>query len=150
LITSMMSRLLRHLKAGPFTNPFPLEHLPPSLAEALKAASEGRARLNPPVPVPEGFRGVILYEKAKCIGCRMCIRVCPANAISFIPEEKKVLIHTDRCTFCAQCNDVCPVNCLHMSREFALSTYDRKREAYVRDSGLLETTSSGEEVAQGE
>ncbi|MDD5636052.1 MAG: 4Fe-4S binding protein, partial [Atribacterota bacterium] len=65
------------------------------------------------------------YERDKCIGCRLCVRVCPSRAIEFIPDEKKIKIRIDRCIFCSQCNDICPVNCLHMSEDFLLANEDR-------------------------
>ncbi len=126
MITKMMNRIFKHLVDGPFTNLFPLPHLPESLTETMQKVEKGEAQIIPPVDVPEGFRGVIQYDKSKCIGCRMCIRVCPANAIGWIAEEKKVYIRLDRCTFCSQCNDACPVKCLSMSKEFFTSNYDRK------------------------
>jgi formate hydrogenlyase subunit 6/NADH:ubiquinone oxidoreductase subunit I len=77
--------------------------------------------VNPPVGTPDRFRGKIVYEKEKCIGCKLCLKFCPSEAIVFKDEEKKIRVYLARCTFCAQCTDVCPVNCLHMSNEFLLA-----------------------------
>ena len=70
--------------------------------------------------------------------------MCPANAITYIPEEKKVMVHVDRCCFCAQCTEICPVQCLWMTEEFLISSYDRKAQVVV-DSGK-----KAEEVPQVE
>ena len=35
----------------------------------------------------DAFRGRIVFEQEKCIGCNMCVRVCPAKAIKIIPSE---------------------------------------------------------------
>ncbi|MBO8174186.1 MAG: 4Fe-4S binding protein [Thermococcus sp.] len=78
-----------------------------------------------PVPTPEGFRGKLIYYPDKCVGCKLCVTVCPAGVIEFIPEIKKVTFWLGRCVFCAQCVDVCPVNALEMSKEFLLATYDK-------------------------
>lgn len=107
----------------PPTNLFPAKYAPKSATEYLKNVAAGKAKLIPPIAVQdnETFRGKIVYEKDKCIGCQMCIKVCPAKAIEFKSKEKKVRIYIGRCIFCSQCNDVCPVQCLHMSQEFLLA-----------------------------
>lgn len=137
MLNRMMIELFRRVYRKPFTNPFPVKYMPENLTDALEAASRGEIALNPPVPVPERFRGRIAYDRAACIGCRLCIKVCPANAISFLPGEKKVEIHVDRCCFCEQCTEICPVHCLAMTAGALNSSYDRKEEV-VRDSGIPE------------
>ncbi len=117
-----------------FTNPFPVAHMPDSLGDALQAASDGEFELDPPVTTPERFRGRVGYDKSKCIGCKLCIKVCPANAITYLPEEKKIQVHVDRCCFCGQCTEICPVQCLWMTEDFLISSYDRKAQV-VTDSG---------------
>lgn len=129
-----MIQILRQWGETPATNPFPVAHMPDNLTEALKAAAEGKITLNDPVLTPEGFRGRVGYDKSACIGCKMCIKVCPAHAIDSLEEEKKVQFHMDRCCFCAQCTEICPVSCIWMTHDFAFSSYDRKAEM-VTDSG---------------
>ena len=90
MLNRMMIELFRRVHRKPFTNPFPVKHLPENLSEALEAAARGEITLNPPVPVPERFRGRIAYDRKACIGCKLCMKVCPANAIEYLPEEKKV------------------------------------------------------------
>ena len=130
----MMIQVLRQGTQENATNPFLAPHLPDSLTGALEAAGRGDITLNPPVTIPEDFRGRIGYDKGACIGCKLCTRVCPANAIEFLPEEKKIQIHVDRCCFCEQCVDVCPVSCLWMTDQGLNSSYERKAEL-VTDSG---------------
>ena len=117
--------LIKQLFSKPFTNKFPVKYAPNNVTGLLKKVESGEVKINPPVELPEWFRGKIIYEKEKCIGCKMCITVCPAKAIEFKEEEKKIKIYMGRCIFCSQCNDVCPVNCLHMSNEFLLADTDR-------------------------
>lgn len=142
MLNRMMIQILRQWSQEPATNPFPVAHMPDNLTEALKAAAEGEITLNDPVQTPEGFRGRIGYDKSACIGCRMCIKVCPANAIESLEEEKKVLFHMDRCCFCAQCTEICPVSCIWMTHNFAFSSYDRKAET-VTDSGKKPVPAEG-------
>ncbi len=137
----MSLQMLRQWVDKTFTNPFPVAHMPEELGEALQAAERGDISLNAPVPLnlkEQRFRGRVSYDKTKCIGCKMCIKICPANAITFIEEEKKVQVHSDRCCFCAQCTEICPVNCLAMSNDFAFASYERnEEEVIVKDSGEI-------------
>jgi len=121
----MIRELISQFFKKPATNPFPAVYAPKSTLDFLKAVGEGKAKILPPVPVPEGFRGGIEYDAAKCIGCRLCTRVCPANAIEFIPDRKKVLFHLDRCCFCGECKDICPVQAIELGKNFLLAYYDR-------------------------
>jgi ferredoxin len=117
--------LFLQLFTRPVTNRFPAKYMPTSVLGFLGKVQEGKAKIVPPVPVTEGFRGKIAYDREKCIGCQLCIRVCPAQVIEFKPEEKKIRMYVTRCTYCAQCVDVCPVGALSRSQEFLLADYDR-------------------------
>ena len=134
MITRMVPRLLKHICLRFVTNLFPAAHMPPSLTDALADPTV----LTSPVPVGQRFRGRLDYDRAKCIGCRLCLKVCPANATDYIPEEKKILIHNDRCCFCAQCTEICPVKCLTISSTYLISSYTR-RENVVTDTGSAQT-----------
>ena len=121
---SMLGPVFAQLFKKPWTNKFPAKYQPSNTTNYLKAVGEGKAKINPPVPTPPGFRGKIQYDKEKCIGCKLCIKVCPCEAIEFKEKEKKIKIYLARCCFCSQCNDICPTNCLSMSDEFLLAGAD--------------------------
>ncbi len=125
--TPMVFELIRQLFNKPATNCFPVKYYPgkTTVTDLMKQVQDGEVKINAPVTVPEKFRGKIIYEREKCIGCQLCIKVCPSRAIQFIPEEKKIKIRIDRCIFCSQCNDICPVSCLHMSEDFLLANENR-------------------------
>lgn len=125
--TPMVIELIKQLFSKTATNCFPVKYHPGKITvtELIDKVGKGEAKINSPVPIPDKFRGKIIYEKEKCIGCRLCVRVCPSRAIEFLPEEKKIKIRIDRCIFCSQCNDICPVDCLHMSEDFLLANEDR-------------------------
>lgn len=125
----ILKTLLQQLFTRPPTNRFPAKYMPKSVTEFLARVKEGKAKLVPPVPVPPKFRGRIAYDRQKCIGCQLCIRVCPAKVIQFLPEVKKIRMHVARCTFCAQCVDACPVDALAVSPEFLLADTDRRSQA---------------------
>jgi ferredoxin len=127
----MVPELLRQLFKKPATNAFPARHLPPSVTEFLSQVANGKAAINPPVPVPLKFRGKIAYDRESCIGCTLCLKVCPAHAIEFLPETKRVRIYVTQCIFCSQCNDICPKDSLHMTPEFLLACEDRYAESQI-------------------
>ena len=77
---------------------------------------------------PEKFRGKIAFHAEKCIGCRMCVRDCPANAIEIVKiGEKRFEARFDlaRCIYCAQCVDSCLKKVLESTKEFELASLDR-------------------------
>jgi len=125
MATPMGFELLKQLFKKPATNVFPFTYYPDSILKLLEKVEKGEAKINPPVEIPKNFRGKIVYDRDECIGCKLCIKVCPAEAIEFIPDKKKIRIHIDHCIFCSQCNDICPVKCLNMSEEFLLADTDR-------------------------
>ena len=126
-----VKQALGQLFKKPATNFFPAKNLPPSITAYLEAVGNGTTKIHPPVATPPKFRGKIVYDRDTCIGCRMCIRVCPANAIEFLPETKRIRIWITQCVFCSQCNDICPKDCLTMSDEFLLATEDRYAESQI-------------------
>ena len=79
--------------------------------------------------VPEDFRGKIHFNSQQCIGCKMCMRDCPAKAITIekVGEEKvfKAVFDLDRCIFCAQFVDNCPRKALSSTPQFELASYKR-------------------------
>lgn len=121
----ILKTLVAQLLSRPATNRFPAKYMPKSVSKFLARVQKGQAQVHPPVPVPPKFRGKIAYDREKCIGCQLCIRVCPAKVIAFKPEVKKIRMHVARCTFCAQCVDACPVGALTLSPEFLLASTDR-------------------------
>jgi len=77
--------------------------------------------------VPSDLRGCIKYYPERCIGCLLCMRDCPAEAIKIdIVDRKKKLFkmhyYIDRCCFCAQCVDNCPSGALEITPAFELAT----------------------------
>ncbi len=125
----ILKTLFSQLVTKPATNRFPAKYMPKSVLGFLGKVKAGKAKIVPPVPVPPRFRGKIAYNREKCIGCQLCIRVCPAKVIEFLPEAKKIRMHVARCTFCAQCVDACPVDALAESGEFLLSDTNRSSAA---------------------
>lgn len=86
------------------------------------AALTGRAviALNPQNGA-ESPRSVALIDENWCIGCTLCIEVCPTDAI--LGTHK--LMHTviePYCTGCELCIPVCPVDCIALENVTGQST----------------------------
>jgi heterodisulfide reductase subunit A len=78
-------------------------------------------------------------EEAVCGGCKICISVCPYDAIAF-DEEKKVSIVTEAlCKGCGSCAAACP------SGAAAQKHYGDKH-IYAEIAGALMEVTSGESV----
>ena len=61
----------------------------------------------------EGPRALAVIDEAWCIGCTLCLKVCPVDCI--VGASK--LMHTvvdAQCTGCELCVPVCPVDCIAM------------------------------------
>ena len=50
-------------------------------------------------------------DEANCIGCVLCIRVCPVDAIVGAPKRVHTVL-ADECTACELCIPACPVDCI--------------------------------------
>jgi formate hydrogenlyase subunit 6/NADH:ubiquinone oxidoreductase subunit I len=81
--------------------------------------------------VEANFRGKLVFDQSKCIGCKICVRDCPSLAIEIfrVSETEKIfkaVVRLDRCIYCGQCTDVCPKGALAQTKEFALANFNRE------------------------
>lgn len=88
---------------------------------------------------PRDFRGRPVWLIDKCVGCGLCARVCPVNAIQIIGRGKEVNITylLNRCIFCAQCVESCNIRAIEIRREFEFAEYDKSKMSYVYDKKQL-------------
>lgn len=55
-------------------------------------------------------------DKNACVGCKLCEKACPSNAIAVSLEDKKAMINTALCHQCTNCRQVCPKDAIHYSK----------------------------------
>ena len=81
------------------------------------------------VVMPDRFRGKLAFEAEKCIGCKLCMKDCPSDAIYIekIGEKKfSCTVYLDRCVYCGQCVDTCPKDALRNTKDYELAGYNRE------------------------
>ncbi len=101
------------------------------VGEVLRAATQRPAtQLYPaePVRLPAAFRGKIRFIAERCVGCKLCQKDCPADALRIEEVSKKrfrAVFLLDHCIYCAQCVDSCNKDAMESTAEFELATLDR-------------------------
>ena len=76
---------------------------------------------------------VAFIDEPNCIGCALCLKVCPTDAIVGANKFMHTVIAAD-CTGCEKCVPVCPTDCISMqprrgeaAKPVALAARWRKR-----------------------
>ena len=83
--------------------------------------------------VADRFRGMLAFDAERCVGCKLCQKVCPTNALEIDKietdntEEKRftAVVQLDKCIFCGQCVDSCRKGALCNTSNFELANGDR-------------------------
>jgi electron transport complex protein RnfB len=93
-----------------------INQCPPGGAEGVVRLARITGRepvaLNPANGV-EGPRSVAVIDEAWCIGCTLCIKACPTDAILGTHKRMHTVIEP-YCTGCELCVPVCPVDCISL------------------------------------
>jgi len=87
-----------------------------------------------PLELPPYFRGRVVIDAAKCVGCGLCVRDCPANGLILerIGTKGFRLIHyPDRCAYCGQCEENCRQAAIRLTNEYAPATTNREALVHV-------------------
>ncbi len=71
-------------------------------AKALRLLSRGELALDPVTA---------MVDTDKCIGCKLCVEICPSKAISV---ERTAMVDEASCKGCGTCAAACPVDAIDM------------------------------------
>jgi formate hydrogenlyase subunit 6/NADH:ubiquinone oxidoreductase subunit I len=94
------------------------------------------------VEMPDKFRGKLVFDANKCIGCKLCMKDCPTSAITIkkVGEKRfECVIDLARCVYCAQCVDSCPKDSLRSTAEFELASLNRDKLTMVFNAKEIPT-----------
>lgn len=101
-------------------------------------------------PLSPRFRGEHALRKyingeERCIACKLCEAVCPAQAIVIEAEPRddgsrrttRYDIDMTKCIYCGLCQEACPVDAIVEGPNFEYSTYTRE-ELFYNKAKLLD------------
>lgn len=100
-------------------------------------------------PLSPKFRGEHLLRRystgnERCISCKLCEAVCPAQAINIVSgcdkDNRRYSVSYDidmtKCIYCGFCEEACPVNAIVMGLNFEFSSETHEELLYTKNKLL--------------
>ena len=132
-----------------------------ALAIAIKEIFKSKKTINYPFEkgkISSRFRGQHALRRypngeERCIACKLCEAVCPAQAITIESEPRndgsrkttRYDIDMTKCIYCGLCEESCPVDSIVQGPNFEFST-ETKEELYYTKEKLLENGDRWEQI----
>lgn len=132
-------------------NAFTLREISVGMLRTLRYMFKRSVTLNYPFekgPVSSRFRGEHALRRypsgeERCIACKLCEAICPAQAITISTEERDGIRRTTqydidmtKCIYCGMCQEACPVDAVVMTNNFEFSTGTREELFYTKEKLL--------------
>lgn len=97
-------------------------------------------------PESQNAKREMLYDRGKCVLCRMCEAVCPEKAIR--QEADRMVTDMDKCVFCGKC----VTYCMYEARDIAGKAYtlDEVLKVVLQDRVFYKQSEGGVTVSGGE
>lgn len=93
-----------------------INQCPPGGDTTIRGLASLLGKLGKPLNPEFGIhktKQVAVIDESVCIGCVMCIKACPTDAIVGAAKVMHTVIERD-CTGCELCLEPCPVDCIDM------------------------------------
>ena len=132
-----------------------------AFAIAIKEIFKSKKTINYPFEkgkISSRFRGQHALRRypngeERCIACKLCEAVCPAQAITIESEPRedgsrkttRYDIDMVKCIYCGLCEESCPVDSIVQGPNFEFST-ETKEELYYTKEKLLENGDRWEQI----
>jgi NADH-quinone oxidoreductase subunit I len=100
-------------------------------------------------PLSPRFRGEHALRRypngeERCIACKLCEAICPAQAITIEAEERndgsrrttRYDIDMTKCIYCGMCQEACPVDAIVETPNFEFTTETREELFYNKEKLL--------------
>ncbi|GAB4528263.1 MAG: hypothetical protein Kow0063_04300 [Anaerolineae bacterium] len=65
-------------------------------------------------------------DSGRCIGCELCVKLCPANALGLVNGIAAVTA-PERCTYSGICQEICPTEAISLTYVIVYSGVRRRR-----------------------
>ena len=112
-------------------------------------------------PLSPRFRGEHALRRypngeERCIACKLCEAVCPAQAISIEAEPRpdgsrrttRYDIDMTKCIYCGLCQEACPVDAIVETPNFEFATETRQELIYNKEKLLTNGDIWEEQIAE--